>query len=279
MKFMRTIKKQIHLSGIGVHSGKHTNLWIQPSHLGKIIFKRVDKDNFQLPLNPQKIRSQHNSSLVYGNIKVKTIEHLMAVLYMYRITSVMIKLDGEEIPIFDGSALTLLEAVEKAGSKALQTKKKSISIKKPFQIQDNGAVIYGEPFHGFKITYIIEYQHPLIGRQDLSLKINSKTFKKEIAPARTFGFLKDAETLRKNKLALGSSLDNTIVMDDQKILNGPLRFEDEFVRHKILDLIGDLSLLGGKLSGHFSAEKAGHRLHLKTVLFLLDNQGYLNIKS
>jgi len=278
MPYKKTIKNQFHLSGIGVHSGKKVNLWIQPSRAGKITFQRTDKQGTLLDLDVQKIQSMHNSSLVHQGFRVRTLEHLMAVLFVSGINSTLIKLDEEEIPIFDGSALAFLEAVEKAGVEKLPIKKRSLSIKKSFKIGENSASMSGEPCSHLKITYIIQYPHPCIGTQELSLDINQDTFKKEIAPARTFGFLKDAEILRKKKLALGSSLDNTIVLDDQGIVNPPLRFKDEFVRHKILDLLGDLSLLDGELSGHFRAKKAGHHLHLRAVRYLLENKDTLEIK-
>jgi len=224
-----------------------------------------------------KIQSMHSSSLISGDMKIRTIEHLMAVLFVYGINSVLIKLDEEEMPIFDGSAVAFCDAVEKAGAETLNMKKRSISIIKPFQIKEEKASVCGTPGNDFKITYIIKYDHPFIGRQELSLKINRDTFREEIAPARTFGFLKDAAMLRKKKLALGSSFDNTIVLDGEKIVNGPLRFHDEFVRHKILDFIGDLSLLDGRLSGHFKAERAGHSLHLKAVRFLTENKEFCEI--
>ncbi|MFW6140053.1 MAG: UDP-3-O-acyl-N-acetylglucosamine deacetylase [Acidobacteriota bacterium] len=273
-KSKKTIKNQVHLRGIGVHSGKMVNLWIQPSGSGKIIFQRTDKSDAVLNLDVRKIQAMQSSSLVQGDIKVRTLEHLMAVLFVYGINSAVIKLDGEEIPIFDGSALTFLKAVEKSGIKALPMNKKFIAIKKAFKIEEKGAYLSGEPNSNLKITYGIEYSHPRIGTQELSLNIDQNSFKREIAPARTFGFLKDAEILKKKKLALGSSLHNTIVLDDKEIINPPLRFKDEFVRHKILDLLGDLSLLGGELSGHFRAEKAGHYLHLQAVRFLLKNKDF-----
>jgi len=278
MSFKKTIRNPIHLSGTGVHSGKNVNLWIQPSDSGKIIFQRRDKNDASLSLDIKKIKSMQSSSLINGDIKIRTIEHLMAVLFVFGINSALIKLDGEEIPVFDGSALALFSSVEKAGINSLPLESQSVSLKKAFKIEENGACLFGEPHKKFRISYIIEYNHPCIGRQELRLDINRETFKKEIAPARTFGFLKDAEILRKKKLALGSSLDNTIVLDDHEVINPPLRFKDEFVRHKILDLVGDLSLLKGKLSGHFRAEKAGHRLHLQAVRFLLENKEFLEIK-
>jgi UDP-3-O-[3-hydroxymyristoyl] N-acetylglucosamine deacetylase len=273
----KTIRKQVHLSGTGVHSGKNVDLWICPSESGKILFQRKDRENASVELDIGKIQSMHSSSLISGDIKIRTIEHLMAVLFVYGINSVLIKLDEEEIPFFDGSAVAFSETVDKAGTRTLNMKTRSISIKKPFRIKEDKASICGTPDDDFKITYIIEYDHPCIGRQELSLKINRDTFRKEIAPARTFGFLKDAEKLRKKKLALGSSFDNTIVLDDEKVVNGPLRFQDEFVRHKILDFIGDLSLLNGKLSGHFKAERAGHSLHLKAFRFLAENKEFCEI--
>lgn len=269
-----TIKKEVLFSGIGVHSGKQVELWLKPSSSGEIIFRRIDLDNSEFHLDPKKIEAKNCSMLVTKKGRIQTLEHFMAVLFMLGVDSLIIELNGEEIPIVDGSAFPFVEAILKAGIKPLQERKKSIKILKPFVIQEEDALISVVPDSDFKITYLIEYDHPAIESQELSLSINKENFIKQIAPARTFGFLKDVPALRAQGLTLGGSLENAIVLDEKNIINGPLRFPDEFVRHKILDFIGDLFLLNSSIIGHFKAHKAGHSLHLKAVHFILDNPEY-----
>lgn len=269
-----TIKKEVLFSGIGVHSGKQVELWLKPSSSGEIIFRRIDLDNSEFHLDPKKIEAKNCSMLVTKKGRIQTLEHFMAVLFMLGVDSLIIELNGEEIPIVDGSAFPFVEAILKAGIKPLQEKKKSIKILKPFIIQEEDALISVVPDSDFRITYLIEYDHPAIESQELSLSINKENFIKQIAPARTFGFLKDVPALRAQGLALGGSLENAIVLDERSIINGPLRFPDEFVRHKILDFIGDLFLLNSSIIGHFKAHRAGHGLHLKAVHFILDNPEY-----
>lgn len=274
MRQKGTIKKEVLFSGIGVHSGKQVELWLKPSSSGEIIFKRIDLDNSEFHLDPKKIEAKNCSMLVAKKGRIQTLEHFMAVLFMLGVDSLIIELNEEEIPIVDGSAFPFVEAILKAGIKPLQEKKKSIKILKPFIIQEEDALISVVPDSDFRITYLIEYDHPAIESQELSLSINKENFIKQIAPARTFGFLKDVPALRAQGLALGGSLENAIVLDEKSIINGPLRFPDEFVRHKILDFIGDLFLLNSSIIGHFRAHRAGHGLHLKAVHFILDNPEY-----
>jgi len=274
MRQKGTIKKEVLFSGIGVHSGKQVELWLKPSSSGEIIFRRIDLDNSEFHLNPKKIEAKNCSMLVAKKGRIQTLEHFMAVLFMLGVDSLIIELNEEEIPIVDGSAFPFVEAILKAGIKPLQEKKKSIKILKPFIIQEEDALISVVPDSDFRITYLIEYDHPAIESQELSLSINKENFIKQIAPARTFGFLKDVPALRAQGLALGGSLENAIVLDEKSIINGPLRFPDEFVRHKILDFIGDLFLLNSSIIGHFRAHRAGHGLHLKAVHFILDNPEY-----
>jgi len=266
-----TIQKEIHLSGIGVHSGTNVDLILKPSSSGQILFRRTDLDNLEFILDSKKTETLSSTSLAGEDYKIQTIEHLMAVLYAFGIDSVVIELDGNEIPIMDGSASPFVQAVLKAGIKLLPEKKKVIKILKPFIIEEKEASVSFYPDSDFKITYCIEYDHPAIQKQELSLSINLKNFVTEIAPARTFGFLKDVPALRAQGLALGGSLENAVVLDEKEVISGPLRYPEEFVRHKILDLIGDLSLLGSPVLGHFKAHKAGHALHMKTINFILDS--------
>jgi UDP-3-O-[3-hydroxymyristoyl] N-acetylglucosamine deacetylase len=271
MEEKKTLQKEVFLSGVGVHSGKNVNLALKPSDSGEIVFRRSDLDNLEVSIDPRQIEAKNSTSFVSEDCRIQTIEHLMATLFMFGIDSLIVELDNTEIPMMDGSALPFVEAVLQAGIKLLPLNKKAIQILKPFVLQEEDASISFFPDSDFKMTYLIDFTHPAIKKQELSLALNLEIFSREIAPARTFGFLKDVERLRSQGLALGGSLENALVLDDEKVINGPLRFPDEFVRHKILDLIGDLSLLGSPLLGHFKAEKAGHSLHLRAVQFLLDS--------
>lgn len=266
-----TLNKEIYLSGVGIHSGKEVDLFLKPSSSGKIVFQRKDLDNLELDLALNKIKAKNSTYLVSKGNKIQTLEHFLAVLYMFGIDSLVVEINGDEIPIMDGSASPFVQAILKTGIKFLPKKKKFIKILKPFAIKEKDAAFSFYPDSDFKITYSIEYDHPTIRKQELSLSVSIDNFITDIAPARTFGFLKDVPSLRAQGLALGGSLDNAVVLDEKGVISGALRFPDEFVRHKILDLIGDLSLLDSPLIGHFKAQKAGHRLHLKAIRFLLDN--------
>jgi len=269
-----TIQREVRLSGIGIHTGQHVNLRLRPSSEGKIVFRRTDLGNLELALDWRKIEAKNNSSLVSKGCRILTLEHLLGVLFVLGIDSLIVDMDGEEIPIMDGSASPLVKTLLEAGLKILSQKKKSIKILKPFTFQEKEASVSFSPDREFRITYCIEFDHPLIKRQEASFSIDSDKFNKEIAPARTFGFLKDVPSLRDQGLALGGSLENALVLDEKGVINGPLRFPDEFVRHKILDFIGDLSLTEHPLLGHFQAYKAGHNLHVKAVHFLLENKDF-----
>jgi UDP-3-O-[3-hydroxymyristoyl] N-acetylglucosamine deacetylase len=271
MALKTTIQKEISLSGVGIHSGGSINLILKPSTVGEIILRRKDLGNSEIRIDSQKIKAKRSSFLDTKKGKIQTLEHLLAVLYVFGIDSLVIELDGGEIPIMDGSALAFVQTIGKAGRDSLPQEKKTIRILKSYTIKENEASLSFYPDSDFKISYSIEFDHPAIKRQELSLPITLKNFVKEIAPARTFGFLKEVPHLLKEGLALGGSFENAIVLDEERVINGPLHYPDEFVRHKILDLIGDLSLLGSPVLGHFKAHKAGHVLHLKAVRFILNN--------
>lgn len=269
-----TIRREISLSGIGVHTGKHVDLKLIPSSSGKIKFRRTDLENREFLIDPKRIEVKNCSSLVVGDQRIQTLEHLTATLFAFDIDSLIIELNGDEIPIFDGSAMLLAQALHETGLKPLSETKKALSILQSFILRENSSSISVSPDSGFRISYAIEFDHPSIRKQEFSIAVNKENFVKEIASARTFGFLKDVPSLRAQGLARGGSLDNAIVLDEKDIINGPLRYSDEFVRHKILDFIGDLSLVGAPLIGHFSACRAGHHLHLRAVHFILENPDY-----
>ncbi len=271
MIYKNTLCEQVVFSGIGIHTGQRVNLCLKPSSSGEIVFCRKDRGDLEIKLDSRKIKTKNSVYLSSTGCKIQTLEHLLAVLYMFGIGSLIIELDGDEIPITDGSALPLVHLIQKAGVKALVERRRILKIIKSAVIKEKEASVSVEPGADFSISYMIEYDHPLIQRQELSLSLSLKNFIREIAPARTFGFLKDVPALRDQKLALGGSLDNAVVLDKEGVMNRSLRYPDEFVRHKILDFIGDLSLLDASLRGHFHAQKAGHRLHLRIVRYLLDN--------
>ena len=277
--YKKTIQKKISLEGIGIHTGEMVKLTLKPSDSGKVVFKRTDIKDFEFAADPKKVQSKNCSMLVTDKGNILTLEHLMAVLWVYGVDSLTVELDGGEIPVTDGSALPFIRILRQSGLKELSEKRRSVRIVKPFRIQETDGSVAVIPDSELKISYVIHYKHPMIKKQGMSIVVNPQVFEKEIAPARTFGFVEQASELRSRGLARGGSIKNTVVLNHERVISGSLRFPDEFVRHKILDFIGDLSLLGSSVRGHFMAKKAGHSLHLKTVRFLLDHPEYTIIKD
>ncbi len=272
----RTLERDLEFFGFGIHSGKPVDLRLIPSDSGEIVFRRSDLKNSEFRLSLENIKTKNCTMLVTDQGKIQTLEHLLAVLWVYGIDSLTIELNQEEIPSMDGSALHFARAVQRAGLRELPEEKNLQKITQSLIIQEEEASISVDPDAELRITYQIEYEHPSIKKQELSVVVNPKNFKKEIDSSLKLGFIEDVPTLQKQGLALGGSYNNTVVLDKTRVVNGPLRYPDEFVRHKILDLIGDLSLLGNPVTGHFIAKKAGHDLHLRVVRFLLENPEYLS---
>jgi len=271
MAFKKTIRKDIELTGVGVHSGKKVTLVLKPSESGRLVFRRADLGNAETSIQIDRVEARNSTAVRGDRFEIRTVEHLLAALLAMAVDSLVIELDGDEVPILDGSALPFIRALEEAGTVFLEREAPVLRIFRPFVVSDGDAFIKveaGQPDEGLFLSYTIEYPHPLIGRQSLGLSLDEETFIRQVAPARTFGFLEDAQKLRAAGLALGASFENTVVLDREKVLSGPLRFDDEFVRHKLLDMAGDLALLGRPLRGAFSAHKAGHKLHLMTVRFI-----------
>jgi len=277
MTHKKTILRNIRLSGAGVHSGKPVKLTLLPSEAGEIVFRRMDLGNLEARIDPGRVESFNSTTLVGDEFNVRTVEHLLASLFAFGVNSLVVEIDADEIPIMDGSARPFVLALEKAGTRRLAQKIPSLKILRPFAVEDKGASVIVEPSEtgaGLWLSYAIDYANPAIGLRRFERRFTLASFAREIAPARTFGFVRDVETLRCQGLALGASLENTVVLDDAGVMNGPLRFPDEFVRHKLLDLAGDLALLGRPLIGRFTACKAGHRLHLLAVRFILEHPGF-----
>ena len=277
MAVQKMLSRGFELSGVGVHSGKPVRLAVLPKSEGGLVFRRTDLGGLEIALGAGRFEAQNSTVIVADAFRIATVEHLLAALFAFGVGHAVIALDADEIPILDGSALPFVRAIEGAGTRALAAPAAGFRIVRPFAVEDGGASLVVEPppaGDALELTYGIEYAHPAIGTQVRSLTLDPEAFARDVAPARTFGFLRDVEALRARGLALGASFENTVVLDADRVVSGPLRFPDEFVRHKLLDLAGDLALLGRPLAGRFTASKAGHRLHLEVVKFLLAHPEY-----
>ncbi len=269
----RTIAEKISCTGIGLHTGEPVQLTLHPARAGTgIVFVRTDSAYpVEIPAAPSSLARTHlATTLGRGDATVDTVEHLLAALYGLGIDNVRVELDGPEIPGMDGSAASFVFLIRAAGIFEQGEPRSELCIRRPIEIRDGLKRIRVEPARSFQISYQVDFEHPSIGRQELrNLTIDENTFEREIARARTFGFVQDVEALWRHGRARGASLDNTVVLDDQRVLNrGGLRFADEFVRHKVLDLLGDLALLGMPIRGHVIVERGGHALHQKLVAAL-----------
>jgi UDP-3-O-[3-hydroxymyristoyl] N-acetylglucosamine deacetylase len=255
----------VECTGIGLHSGEKVNLKLKPAEADTgICFVRSDL--VHQPLIQAKLDNVLDTHLAttigHGEVKVCTIEHLMAAIVGVGVDNIEVEVDGPEIPIMDGSAAPFIFLLKSAEFRVQRRLKKFILIKRPISVGDGGKKVTIYPSNCLKISYFIDFNHPLVKEQHFHLSHSARAFEKEISRARTFGFLHEVEQLKKNGLALGGSLDNAVVIGDFRVLNEDgLRYNDEFVRHKILDFLGDISLLGMPIIGHFVARKSGHTLN------------------
>lgn len=265
----RTVARRIDCVGIGLHSGRNVNMTILPAGADTgVTFVRTDLDGQPaIAARPDTVVDATLSTTIgQGQARVGTIEHLMAALAGTGIDNARILLDAPEVPVMDGSAAPFIFLLRKAGSKVLRRPKRYLVVQEPLAVEDNDRHIRITPSDRFSINCSIDFDHPLMSRQSFELDFSDQSFVREISRARTFGFLKDVELMKKNGLALGGSLDNAIVLDDYRVLNEDgLRYPNEFVRHKLLDFIGDLALLGHPVIGHFEVHKAGHALNHQLV--------------
>jgi UDP-3-O-[3-hydroxymyristoyl] N-acetylglucosamine deacetylase len=237
-------------------------LELKPAPAGHgIRFRRVDVD-VEIPASLEHLaRLDHATTLSRDGVSVETVEHLLSALHGLGVDDALVEVDGPEIPILDGSAAPFVFLVHEAGLKPVTAGRLYLKVVKPMEVVRGGKWARLLPADHFRVTYTIGFDHPLLRHQAASFKVTPETFSEEIAPARTFGFLRDVELLRRNGLALGGSLENAVVIGESGVLNNKLRYDDEFVRHKILDAIGDLALLGYPVVGHLEGYKAGHALH------------------
>lgn len=267
----RTISHPIRATGVGLHSGKKVFMGIRPAPVDHgIVFRRVDMDGAaDVPAKAELVTDTTlNTTLEQGSTKVCTVEHLMSALAGLGVDNALIELSSAEVPIMDGSAGPFVFLLQSAGLAEQDAPKKFVRIKKPVQVVEDDKWARFDPHEGFKVSFGIDFEHPVFDEetQNTVVDFSTTSYVKEVSRARTFGFMRDVEYLRSNNLALGASLDNAVALDDYRVLNADgLRYDNEFVRHKILDAIGDLSLLGYGLIGAFTGYKSGHGLNNQLV--------------
>ena len=274
MAYRRTLRREVGCTGIGLHSGKPVRLSLRPAPAEHgIRFLRSDV-GVEIPATLEYLASQdHATTLSRDGVSIGTVEHLLSALLGLGMDDVLVEVDGPEIPVLDGSAAPFVILLHEAGLKPLAMSRQYLKVLKTVEVVRGGKRARLSPADHFSVSYTIGFDHHLLRHQALSLRVSPRTYCEGIAPARTFGFLRDVETLRRSGLALGGSLENAVVIGETGVLNNKLRFEDEFVRHKILDAIGDLALLGAPLIGHFEGQKAGHALHAAVAQKLLATTG------
>lgn len=274
----RTLKNVIRATGVGLHTGQKVYLTLRPAALGTgICFRRVDLDEpVVIEAKPENVgETQLSTTLVRGDVKISTVEHLLSAFAGLGIDNAYVDVSAPEVPIMDGSAGPFVFLIQSAGVEQQDEPKSFIRIKKKVKVEEGDKWACFEPLEGFKVTFTIDFNHPAFRKeaQTASIDFSSTSFVKEVSRARTFGFMRDIEALRKQNLALGGSMDNAIVVDNYRVLNEDgLRYVDEFVRHKILDAIGDLYLLGHSLVGAFNGYKSGHGLNNKLLRMLLKDR-------
>jgi len=274
----------VRCTGIGLHSGKQVELVLRPAtdDTGILFSLRNGSGSTFLTPSPSLVVETGLATVLGdGRETVATVEHLLAAVSGMGIDNIHIEVNGRELPIMDGSAASFVYLLKQAGVRKLDKPRQVMAIKKAVNFEQDGKFIKARPYNGFCIDYTIEFSHPLIGKQQMELEITPENFTKEIAKARTFGFLKEVDYLHANGLALGGSLDNAIVLDEYGVLNAEgLRFKDEFVRHKLLDFVGDMAVFGASIQGHFEVFASGHALNNAFLRHLEENSEiYLEAKT
>jgi UDP-3-O-[3-hydroxymyristoyl] N-acetylglucosamine deacetylase len=282
LRFETTIESDVQASGVGLHSGVPVSIRIRPAPPSTgIVFLRTDLDNFQIAASWKNVaRVSYATSLMRQGVLISTTEHLLSVLYSMGIDNAFIDIDNLEVPILDGSGLPFIELLRDAGIRTYRRKKRFLRVKKPVSVEGSGKCITILPADRFLLTCDIFFKHPVVGRQTLDMEVTPDRYATEIAPARTFGFEKELDQLRDMGLIRGANLDNAVCFNTNHVLNpGGLRFPDECCRHKALDLIGDLALIGRPLLGHVIAERAGHAMHVALVAKIMSDPALYEILS
>jgi UDP-3-O-[3-hydroxymyristoyl] N-acetylglucosamine deacetylase len=274
----RTLKNSIKATGVGLHTGTKVFMTVCPAPADTgIVFRRTDlTPPVDINARAENVgETRLGTTLINGDAKVSTVEHLLSAFAGLGIDNAIVEVSAPEVPIMDGSAGPFVFLLQSAGIAELKTPKRFVRVKRTVEVRDGDKWARFDPYDGFKVNFEIEFDHPIFKRhlQKATMDFSTTTYLKEVSRARTFGFMRDLETMRKHNLALGGNLDNAIVLDDSKMLNeGGLRYEDEFVKHKILDAIGDLYLLGHSLIGEFTGFKSGHGLNNQLLRALLKDK-------
>lgn len=279
--FQSTIAREASAEGVGLHTGVygHVRLLPAPADTG-IVFRRTDLENFPIEAQGHNVaRVSYATSLMKQGVWLSTTEHLLAAIYSYGIDNIYIDIDSIEVPILDGSAEPFMQMLEQGGVRKLRRKRRYLKVLKPLEVQEGDRRIGIYPASEFSVRCYVDFPHPLVGRQEIEMAVSTESFRQLLAQARTFCFERDIEPLRSMGLIRGGTLENAIVLTNDGVMNGPLRFSDEFGRHKALDLIGDLALVGLPLLARVEAYKAGHSLHTQLVSRLLADSSLWTITT
>lgn len=263
IKHQRTLCKKIHFKGIGLHTGYSVNLSLVPAPPDTgIRFRRTDLKNFEIEaIRSHVAKVSYATTLMKKGVMISTVEHLLSALYGLDIDNLYLDVDSMEVPILDGSGTLFMKEIDKIGIVEQNALRKYLVVEKPIEVRQEDKVAGVYPDSSRKVTYIIDFEHKAIGHQEIHMELTPETYCREIGLARTFGFVSDVEYLKSLGLIRGGSLDNAVVLDDSGIVDNDLRYPDEFVRHKLLDLLGDISLTGYPIIGKLYAERAGHAIH------------------
>ena len=271
MRQEQTIRAAVDCKGIGLHSGAPVHLRILPAPSGSgIIFRRTDLDHFEIEATGRNVaRVSYATSLMKKGVLISTTEHLLSAFMGTGIDNAIVELDNLELPILDGSARPFVDMVMRAGIRKQRRARSYMRIRRELELREGDKFIAVYPGDTYSVSYTIDFPHTLIGRETFRVELSNGNYLREIAPARTFGFLHQADAMRQQGLIRGASTENAIVLTPDGLMNPPLRYQDEFVRHKVLDLIGDLALVGKQILGSFVADRAGHAMHTALVSRLL----------
>jgi UDP-3-O-[3-hydroxymyristoyl] N-acetylglucosamine deacetylase len=282
LRFETTVQNPVEISGIGLHSGVPVTIRILPAPPSTgIVFLRTDLNNFAIPASWKHVaRVSYATSLMRQGVLISTTEHLLSVLYSSGIDNAFIEINNLEVPILDGSGQPFIELIHRSGLKVYRRRKRYLRVRRPVSVEGNGKRITILPADRFLLTCDIFFDHPMVGRQSIELELTPERYATDIAPARTFGFEKELDQMRNMGLIRGASLDNAVCFDEYDVLNpSGLRFRDACCRHKVLDLIGDLALIGRPLLGHVIAERAGHAMHAALVSKIMSDPDLYEVLS
>jgi UDP-3-O-[3-hydroxymyristoyl] N-acetylglucosamine deacetylase len=282
MPNQHTLNDEIAFTGIGLHSGCPVNMVLRPAPPGTgVVFRRTDLDGFPVEANAAHIANvSYATTLMKRGVMISTVEHVLSALYALGVDNAVIDVDNLEVPILDGSAHPYVEQIMEAGLNSQDAPRQVLRIRQEVHHTLGDKTISARPADGFRVSYGIHFDHPVIGRQEMTYQLALDGFRREVAPCRTFGFLKEISALKENGLIKGGSLDNAVVLSDTAVLNPEgLRYPDEFIRHKVLDFLGDISLLGHPVLGDFQVFKGGHGLHAALVRHILADPAHYAVET